>query len=62
MVGTAEELVLHKQEELKLKVASDDAAELTTRIWQIHYAKAEDFAVCFRITLILYCLLGGVCV
>jgi type IV pilus assembly protein PilQ len=38
------ELIKRKQEELKLHSIVDEAAPLETRIWQLHYSKAEDIA------------------
>ena len=41
-VGLRTEWVKHKQEELKLQTLLAETAPLVTRVWQIHYAKAED--------------------
>ncbi len=38
------ELMLDKQQELKLQTVVDEAEPLITSIWQIHYAKADDIA------------------
>jgi type IV pilus assembly protein PilQ len=39
-----EELIRRKQEELKVHAVVEDSAILITRVWQIHYAKAESIA------------------
>lgn len=44
-ISSREELLQRKQEELKLQTASDAAAPLVTRVWQIHYAKAAEIAI-----------------
>jgi type IV pilus assembly protein PilQ len=38
------ELLQHKQEELKLQSIVEEVAPLLSRVWQIHYAKADDIA------------------
>jgi type IV pilus assembly protein PilQ len=38
------ELVSRQQDESKLREAAEDSVSLVTRIWQIHYAKADDVA------------------
>ncbi|MCC2666125.1 MAG: pilQ [Gammaproteobacteria bacterium] len=38
------ELIQRKQEELKLHTIVDETAPLETRVWQLHYSKAEDIA------------------
>ena len=43
-IASRAELVQRKQEEHTLQVAADEAATMVTRVWQIHYAKAEDVA------------------
>jgi type IV pilus assembly protein PilQ len=43
-VGTQEEFLQRKQEDLKLQNTLAESSILVTRVWQIHYAKAEDLA------------------
>jgi type IV pilus assembly protein PilQ len=43
-VAPRTELVSRQQDEWKLREAAEDSVNLETRIWQIHYAKAEDVA------------------
>lgn len=43
-VGSEEELLQRKQEEIKMQNVVIDASPLITRVWQIRYAKAEDLA------------------
>ena len=43
-IATQLELIKHKEEELKLQEITRETAPLVTRVWQIHYAKAEDIA------------------
>lgn len=43
-VATRDELIKHKQDELKWQEITDQTATLETRVWQIHYAKAEEIA------------------
>jgi len=43
-IATQLELIKHKEEELKLQEITHEAAPLITRVWPIHYAKAEDVA------------------
>lgn len=38
------ELLRRQQDELKLQMSYEEMAILSTRIWQIHYAKADDIA------------------
>ncbi len=38
------QLIQRKQEELKLHAIVEEAAPLETRVWQLHYSKAEDIA------------------
>jgi type IV pilus assembly protein PilQ len=37
-------MLKHKEDAQKLTEAMNDSAQLTTRLWQIHYAKADDIA------------------
>jgi type IV pilus assembly protein PilQ len=43
-IATSGEMLQHKQDEQKLSEALHEAAQLTTRMWQIQYAKADDIA------------------
>src|SRR3990167_240590 len=43
-VDLQEELIKRKQEQEKWRDASENAAPLLTKLWQINYAKAEDMA------------------
>lgn len=41
-IAPREELIKRKQQELNWQEVDDDTAPLLTKIWQIHYARAED--------------------
>lgn len=43
-VTSRAQLLSRKQEEQKLRIASEEAATMVTRVWQIHYAKASELA------------------
>lgn len=43
-IATREELIKHKQDELKWQEIADQTAILQTEVWELHYAKAEDIA------------------
>lgn len=47
-IGLRSEWIKHKQEELKLQTMLTESAPLVTRVWQIHYAKAEDMLHLFE--------------
>ena len=44
LIAPQEELIKHKQDELKWQEIKDEAAPLLIKIWQIKYARAEDVA------------------
>lgn len=43
-IAPREEWIARQQDELKLKTTIEESAPLLTRVWQMHYAKAEDVA------------------
>lgn len=44
MIQPYAEFMLHEEEERKLKTLLDETVSLTTHVWRIRYAKAEDIA------------------
>lgn len=44
LVTSRQDWLQRKQEQLKLQESADAVAPLITRVWQLHYAKAEDVA------------------
>lgn len=44
LIATHDELMKRKREEVKWQEINEDASSLVTKVWQIHYAKADDLA------------------